>query len=336
MAALSRREFIQLGGKAVAFSLLPYSPSPILKYNSMTDNKYFDVIIIGGSYAGLAAAMSLGRALIKTLIIDNGNPCNRQTPHSHNFLTNDGKTPAEIATLAKRQVSNYDSVSFLNDTAINAERTSNGFKIHVAGGENFETKKLIFATGIKDTLPPIKGFSECWGISVLHCPYCHGYEIRNKRTGIFGNGVTGFEFAKLISNWTNDLTIFTNGDSSFSTDQKNKLHTHQIKIIENKIERLDHSNGYVNRILFKDGSVLPIDAIYAPSPFEQHCKIPETLGCELTDEGYIKTDQFHETTIKDVFAIGDNATKTRTVANAVAMGNHAGMTLSKKMIIEEF
>ena len=140
MASLSRREFIQLGGKAVAFSLLPYSPSPILKYKSMTDNKYFDVIIIGGSYAGLAAAMSLGRALIKTLIIDNGSPSNRQTPHSHNFLTNDGKTPAEIATLAKRQVSNYDSVSFLNDTAINAERTLNGFKIHVAGGENFETK----------------------------------------------------------------------------------------------------------------------------------------------------------------------------------------------------
>ena len=91
MASLSRREFIQLGGKAVAFSLLPYSPSPNLKYNSMTNNKYFDVIIIGGSYAGLAAAMSLGRALIKTLIIDNGSPSNRHTPHSHNFLTNDGK-----------------------------------------------------------------------------------------------------------------------------------------------------------------------------------------------------------------------------------------------------
>jgi len=208
----------------------------------MKVNNSFDVIIIGGSYAGLAAAMSLGRALKKTLIIDNGNPCNRQTPESHNFLTNDGKSPSEISALANRQVSNYDTVHFLNETAIDVVKSMNGFNVRVTDGESFETTNLIFATGIKDMLPPIKGISECWGISVLHCPYCHGYEIRNAKTGILGNGNTGFEFVKLISNWTNDLTVFTNGDSSFTFDQKEKLQKHQIKILENKIDRLEHDD----------------------------------------------------------------------------------------------
>ena len=336
MTLLSRREFVRFSGKAFAFCLLPYSPIHILKNNSMIDNKTFDVIIIGGSYAGLAAGMALGRASKKTLIIDNGNPCNKQTPYSHNFLTNDGKSPSEITSIANHQVSNYDTVHFLNETAIDVVKSMNGFNVRVGNGESFETTNLIFATGIKDLLPPIKGVSECWGISVLHCPYCHGYEIRNVKTGILGNGDTGFEFVKLISNWTKDLTVFTNGDSSFTFDQKEKLHKHHIQVVENKIEQLEQYNGHVKNILFEDGTTFRIEAIYAPSPFEQHCKIPEIMGCEITDDGYIKIDHSFETTIKGVFAIGDNATKIRTVANAVAMGTQAGMTISKRMILDEF
>ena len=162
----------------------------------MSDKKHFDVIIIGGSYSGLAAAMALGRALRKVLIIDSGKPCNRQTPYSHNFLTQDGKTPKEIATLAKQQVTMYDSVEFFNSLATKVSKTENGFEVQTSSGDIFKSKKLIFATGIKDEMPSIKGFSECWGISVLHCPYCHGYEVRNETTGIFGNGEYGFELDK--------------------------------------------------------------------------------------------------------------------------------------------
>lgn len=302
----------------------------------MTGNNIFDIIIIGGSYSGLAAAMALGRALKTVLIIDDNKPCNRQTPHSHNFLTNDGKTPAAIAALAKQQVSNYDTVTFFSGTAVNGYKTTNGFQIETATGERFSARKIIFATGIKDLLPAIDGLAECWGISVIHCPYCHGYEVRNEKTGILGNGDIAFDFTRLIYNWTKDLTLFTNGVAALTAEQIEKLQQHQVSIIEKEIERLEHTNDSLQNIIFKDGSKLSIKALYAPVPFEQHCKIPESLGCELTDEGYIKVDGAMETTVKDVYAIGDNAAKMRTVANAVAMGTTAGMTISKKMILEVF
>lgn len=302
----------------------------------MTVNNTFDVIIVGGSYSGLAAGMALGRAMRKVLIIDDGKPCNKQTPYSHNFLTNDGKSPTEIAALANLQVKRYDTVMFFKGFATSGVKIDNGFKIQVGTGETFVAKKLIFATGIKDMLPDIDGISACWGISVLHCPYCHGYEVRQEKTGIVANGDIGFDFTRLISNWTKDLTLFTNGKSTLTSEQTAKLEKHRINITEKEIERFGHTNGYVKNIIFKDGSKSSIKAIYAPGPFVQHCRIPELLGCELTEEGYIKIDSFQETTIKGVFAVGDNAAKMRTVANAVAMGTAAGIAISKNMILEEF
>ena len=302
----------------------------------MTGNNIFDVIIVGGSYSGLAAGMALGRALRKVLIIDDGKPCNRQTPYSHNFITHDGDSPTEIAALANLQVRRYDTVKFFDGLATSGRKIENGFEIQVLSGETFATKKIIFATGIRDMLPDIDGFAACWGISVLHCPYCHGYEVRNEKTGILGNGEFGFDFSRLISNWTKDLIILTNGISTFTAEQIEQLENHQIKIVEKEIERLEHSNGYVQNIVFKDGTKSFVKAMYAPGPFEQHCTIPQSLGCELTDEGYIKIDPFQETTVKEVFACGDNATRTRTVANAVAMGTTTGIAVSKKIIFEEF
>ncbi|MDN3654168.1 NAD(P)/FAD-dependent oxidoreductase [Ferruginibacter paludis] len=302
----------------------------------MAPENKFDVIIIGGSYSGLAAGMALGRALRKVLIIDNGKPCNRQTPHSHNFLTNDGKTPTEIAALANRQVSRYETVEFFNGLAVAAKQIEKGFQIQVATGETFIAKKLIFATGIRDILPAIDGFAACWGISVLHCPYCHGYEVRNEKTGIFLNGDAAFDFARLIANWTTDLTLFTNGPSSLSAEQSAKLESHHIKIIEKQIEKLAHVKGHLESIVFSDGTTTPLNFLYAPAPFEQHGTIPQSLGCELSEDGYIKVDHLQETTIKGIYAAGDNVSRMRTVANAVSMGTTAGIAISKKMILEEF
>jgi thioredoxin reductase len=302
----------------------------------MSENDTFDVIIVGGSYSGLAAGMALGRAMKKVLIIDAGKPCNRQTPYSHNFITHDGDIPTEIAALANLQVKSYDTVKFFDGFAISGIKIENGFEIEVTSGESFTAKKLIFATGIRDILPDIEGLAACWGISVLHCPYCHGYEVRQEKTGILSNGAFAFDFARLISNWANDLTLFTNGASTFTTEQKEQLEKHGIEIVETAVERLEHINGCVQNIIFGDGSKFSIKTLYAPVPFEQHSTIPALLGCQLTEEGYFKIDAFQETTIPGVFACGDNATAKRTVANAVAMGTTAGMIVSKKMILEEF
>lgn len=302
----------------------------------MTANKQFDVIIIGGSYSGLAAGMALGRALKEVLIIDSGKPCNAQTPRSNNFLTQDGNTPQEIAIIGKQQLEKYDTITFFKGLATDVRKTENSFEIRVASDETFSAKKLIFATGIKDLLPDIDGLAACWGISVLHCPYCHGYEVRNEKTGILGNGVQGYELAKLIFNWTNDLTLFTNGSSTLTGEQAQILKNKGIKIIEKETERLEHFNGYVHNVIFKDGTKSSLKAIYTRSLFEQHCQLLELLGCELTEEGYVKVDTLQETTINGVFASGDNVSRMRTIANAVAMGTAAGMTVSKKMIFEGF
>ena len=302
----------------------------------MKADKQFDVLLIGGSYSGLAAGMALGRALKNVLIIDSQKPCNRQTPYSHNFITHDGDSPTEISVLAKQQVERYETVMFFDGLATSGIRTENGFIIQVASGENFLAKQLIFATGIRDIMPALPGFDACWGMSVLHCPYCHGYEIKNEKTGIWGNGDFGFDLARLISNWTEALTLFTNGPATFSAEQREKLEKHRIRIVEKEVERLEHSDGYINQIVFRDGSASTIKWLYAPVPFEQHCMIPESLGCELTDEGYIKIDSFQETTVKGVFACGDNVTRMRTVANAIGMGTTTGMTVSKRLIIDNF
>jgi thioredoxin reductase len=261
-----------------------------------------DVIIVGGSYSGLTAGMALGRALKKVLIIDEGKPCNRQTPYSHNFITHDGKTPLEIATLAKKQVQLYNTIEFFIGLATNGRAIKNGFEIQVSSGEIFEAKKIIFATGIRDILPDIDGMAACWRISVLHCPYCHGYEVRYEKTGVLANGVIGFDFTRLISNWTNDLTLFTNVTSKLTVEQREQLEKYHISIVEKEIENLEQVNGHLQNIIFRDGSKFSIKALYAPVPFEQHCTISASLGCQLTEEGYIKVDAFLETIISGVFA----------------------------------
>ncbi|MFT3948171.1 MAG: NAD(P)/FAD-dependent oxidoreductase [Agriterribacter sp.] len=302
----------------------------------MVESKKFDVIIIGGSYAGLSAALALGRASRNVLIIDSGSPCNRQTPHSHNFITQDGEKPAVIAEKAKTQVLKYSTVKFMNGLAVSGTNTGKGFAIATQTGEIFDAKNLILATGIKDIMPDIKGFSECWGISFIHCPYCHGYEIRNKTTGILANGDFAFHYARLILNWTTDLTIFTNGKPTLTPEQIAKINKHNIHIVEKEIAYLEQKNGKVERIVFRDSSTFELKAIYSRPDFEQHCKIPEMLGCEFTEQGLVKTDMFQKTTVMNVFACGDNASPMRSVANAVATGNMAGAMVNNTMTEEDF
>lgn len=302
----------------------------------MQQQPQYDVIIIGGSYAGLAAAMALGRALRQVLIIDGEQPCNRQTPHSHNFLTNDGKAPAEIARLARAQVAVYPSVSFKSGLVLTAATTETGFNVRLQTGEEFTSVKLVLASGIKDLMPDISGFAESWGISVLHCPYCHGYEVRYQKTGILANGDAAYELGMLISNWTSSLTIFTDGPVTLTPAQIEKLQAHQISIEAQKILRLEHEQGKISHLVLHDGSREPLAALYARLPFMQSSVLPEQLGCALTPEGYIQVDAAQRTSIPGVYACGDNTTRVRTVANAVAMGTTTGLMLNREWIEERF
>ncbi|UXX80365.1 NAD(P)/FAD-dependent oxidoreductase [Reichenbachiella carrageenanivorans] len=295
----------------------------------------YEVIIIGGSYAGLSAALTLGRSLRKTLVIDAKKPCNEPTPHSHNFLTQDGVTPSEIAATAKAQVEKYDTVHFLDGVAIQGIQTAGGFKVTTQAGEHFSAKKLIFATGLKDLMPDIDGFAECWGKSVLHCPYCHGYEVHHQPTGIIANGEKANHYAILISNWTKNLTLFTNGPSTLTDEQAKKIVAHGIAIVETPIEKLVHKKGQIKELKLIGGTGHKLSAIYSSAPTVQHSAIPETLGCGLSDEGLITVDEFQCTTVPGVYACGDNS-NFRSVALAVSSGLIAGVVTNKVLIEEEF
>ena len=302
----------------------------------MKDDNTYDVIIIGGSYAGLSAAMALGRSLRKVLIIDSGLPCNRQTPHSHNFITLDGEKPASITKKAKEQVLHYNTVSFYDGIAVKGEKKENYFSVLTDKSDVFDAKKLIFATGIKDVFPAIKGFSDCWGISVVHCPYCHGYEIRDKKTAILAQGEKAFHLASLVTNLTQDITLITSESQLFTNEQLQKLESHTIRIIDKKIIEIIHEDGYVSQLVFNDGSREDFEAVYAAIPFQQHCTIPVELGCDITETGHLKVDAFQKTTVSGIYACGDNSSLMRSVANAVATGNICGAMVNMELINEEF
>ena len=333
---MTRREYIKTQSLAITgLTLAPFS-IPILKNNYMPHHKEFEVIIIGGSYAGLSAAMALGRALRDVLIIDSGLPCNRYTPYAHNLLTHDGTPPAIIAEESKNQVLNYETIKFVNDLAISGKKSDKGYIISTKSGNEFSARKLIFATGIKDIMPKIDGFEECWGKTILHCPYCHGYEVRNEKTGIFANGDMAFQFARLINNWTKELTIFTNGPSTLSEEQTRQIGKNNITIVQHEISHLEHQDGKMQQVVFKDQSTLPIKASYARPEFEQHSKIPQELGCELTEQGLIQVSTFQQTNLKGIFACGDNSSPLRAISCAIAAGNIAGAMANHEMVEEEF
>lgn len=297
---------------------------------------HYDVIIIGGSYAGLSAGMSLGRSLRNVVIIDSGHPCNEQTPHSHNFITHDGSSPAAISQAAKEQVVAYPTVEFIKGRVIAVVQQEKGFDVHTAAGDVFQSKKILFATGVKDIMPPLEGFKECWGISIFHCPYCHGYEVNGKLIGILANGDMAFEMTRLISNWSGKLILFTDGTSTLTEEQTKKIQSYNIRIIEQKIKRIQHTSGTIDKIELENGEFVKLDAIFGRPVFEQHCSIPNELGCEIAEAGFIKTDGFQRTTIPGIYAAGDNANFFRAVSAAVAAGNKAGAVINKDLIEESF
>lgn len=301
----------------------------------MNETEY-EVIIIGGSYSGLSAAMALGRSLRKTLVIDNGKPCNEQTPHSHNFLTQDGKSPKEIAENARKQVSEYETVHFHQGKAVDAKKSETGFEVTTEKGEKFYSKKLIIATGITDKIPNIKGFKESWGISLIHCPYCYGYEYKGKKTAIIANGDKAVHISSLVKNLTEDVTLITREKANFTDEQREKLKRNNIQVIENEIAELKNNNGIAESIIFSDGTEIKFEAVYGAFPFHQHSEIPKNLGCEFTEFGHIKTEQFQKTNVLGLFVCGDNSSMMRSVSNAVMTGNVAGAMVNMELVTDCF
>ena len=300
----------------------------------MRSKNTYDVIIVGGSVAGLSAALILGRSLRDVLVIDSGEPCNRQTPHSHSFMTRDGVPPAQLAALAREQALAYPTVGLLSDKVVAISRESDGFSLTTEQTQQFTTRKILLATGVYDIMPDIEGFAECWGRSVLHCPYCHGYEVKNEPLGVLINGDHTAEYAGLIQHWSGNLTLFTNGLATFDETQRTALQNLGVPFIETPLVSIDHQNGMMTAIQLQDGSQVPLSALFGPVPTRQHADLAQQLGCEFTPAGLIAVSAFGETNVPGVFAAGDNSSPMRQLVAASAAGSTAGTFLNRELVNE--
>lgn len=298
----------------------------------MTVKQPYDVIIVGGSYAGLSAALVLGRSLRRVLVIDAGQPANRQTPHAHNFLTRDGETPAQLSAIARQQVSQYPTVQFWGDKVIAAGRSDTGFSVTTQDGIGFQARKLLLATGIADIMPDLPGFADCWGRSVLHCPYCHGYEVHGQPLGVLANGEVGYEMATLIQHWASHLTLFTNGPSTLTATQQDILSQLNIPIVQTPITAIEHQAGMLTGLRFNDGSQMHPKAVFSRVPFRPHTDLATQLGCTVAENGLVDVSEFGETTVPGVFAAGDATTLLRQVALAVSNGSKAGAWINRELL----
>ncbi|MBO0952548.1 NAD(P)/FAD-dependent oxidoreductase [Fibrella forsythiae] len=301
----------------------------------MNVNQPYDVIIVGGSNAGLSAAMLLGRSLRRVLVIDAGKPCNRQTLHSHGFLTRNAETPTQLLAVARKQVSYYPSIQFWSDTVVSATQTPNGFTVTTADGVVFSSRKLLLATGVADIMPNLPGFAECWGRSVLHCHYCHGYEVHSQPLGVLANGEMGYEMATLIQHWTNQLTLYTNGPSTLTDAQRQTLVQLQIPLIETPLKAIEHDAGQLTALLFTDQTRAYPIAIFSRVLFGHHTNIAAQLGCVLTETNFVQATEFGETNVPGLVAAGDITTPFRQVAVAVANGSKAAAWINRELLTED-
>ena len=282
----------------------------------------------------LAQSASLGRARRPVLVIDGGLPRNRFTPHAHNLLLHDGAAPADLAARARQQVAHYSTVQLLADQAMSAERLPDGtFRLETAQHGAFAARYLLLATGLRDELHAVPGFAECWGKSVIHCPYCHGYEVADQPTGAWVNGDDAQHLATLLPNWTRDLTIFTNGPATFGDELRQQLTDQNIALDETPIVALEHEHGQLQALLLADGRRHALPVLYARLPLHQASELPAQLGCALAQQApLLQVDAMYRTSVPGVYAAGDNCVPVSQLAQAIAAGNMAGAAISRELI----
>ncbi|ULU23646.1 NAD(P)/FAD-dependent oxidoreductase [Dyella terrae] len=292
-----------------------------------------DVIVVGGSYAGMAAALQLVRARKTVLVIDAGQRRNRFASHSHGFLGQDGASPADIATEARRQLQAYPSLRWIDGVVTSASGSKDDFSVMLDDGEAHFGRRLLFATGVSDELPAIDGLAERWGKAVFHCPYCHGYELDQGRIGVIATGPMSVHQAQLLPEW-GQVTFLTNDCVSLDADARRDLIQRGVVIEEALIDRLDGDAD----VLLADGRRLPFAGLFTASRCTPSSPVASNLGCELMDTPMGKqlwTAETKETSILGAFACGDVARAPHSVSLAVGDGAWAGAQIHRSLVWPE-
>ncbi|CAN7676528.1 NAD(P)/FAD-dependent oxidoreductase [Paenibacillus sp. LjRoot56] len=296
----------------------------------------YDCLIIGGGPAGLHAALVLGRARKKVLLIDEEQPRNRVTRESHGFLTRDGIKPSEFRRIAMEQISVYPTVDHVSDRAVSITGNDGNFQITTAQGERYEGKKVLFAIGKKDLPLDINGLTEVYGKSAFVCPYCDGWELRDQPLVLIVNGAKALHLAKMISGWTSRFTICTNGPDELSDAEKEELKQHNVPIYDSPIRSIVSNEGYVQHVELEDGTRLLCTGIFFGPKLAIGSDLPQTIGCEMTETGTVVVDQFGKTNVPGIYSAGDAASEMYQVIMAASLGAIASMSINSELLMENW
>ncbi|MGO1070362.1 NAD(P)/FAD-dependent oxidoreductase [Lysobacter sp. CA199] len=293
-----------------------------------------DVIVVGGSFAGLSAALQLGRARRRVLVIDSGLPRNRYAAHAHGILGHDGKPPARILDESRAQLLAYPQARFVRGTATAAQRLDGGFSVTMDDDGEHRASRLILATGIRDELPAIAGMAERWGVSVLHCPYCHGYEVADRPLGVLANHALSAHQAALIPDW-GPTTYFTQAEFEPDPAQAEHLAQRGVSIERVPVVALLGTAPQLDGVRLADGRTIAVSALFTAPASAMASPLADQLGCEF-EQGplgrHIRVDEWKATSVAGVYAAGDAATAMQNATLASAAGVLAGVGAHQSLI----
>jgi thioredoxin reductase len=295
----------------------------------------YDCIIIGGGPAGLNAAVVLGRCRRNVLLFDTRQYRNRYSHGMHNYLTRDDILPQDFISICHGELEKY-SVQKVHKKIMRAQKNEKGiFEVKDEEGSLYYAKKLLVATGLSDTLPPIEGFDEFYGRSVFHCPYCDGWEVRDLKIGVYARNKEGWELALSLKGWTDQVTLYTDGKNKVKPYQLEQLQANDIPVVRAKIARLSGKNGQIEKIVFEDGSAAECQALFFVNGYTQQCNVAEAFGCTMSKKGVIVTNARQQTNIDGLYVAGDASRDMHFVVVAAAEGAKAGVTINKELLKEQ-
>ena len=295
---------------------------------------HYDAIVIGGSFAGLSGAMMLARARRSVLVIDAGAPRNRFAAHAHGVLALDGRPGSEILADARAQLAAYSTVRMLRGEVASASGHDGTFLVRAKDGNELAGGKLLLATGVTDVLPDVPGLAERWGKTVLHCPYCHGYEIGGGPIGLLSNTPMSVQHAGLIADW-GEVTLFTNGPREFTEAERATLGRRHVRVEPGRVARLEGEGSDLEGLRLEDGPLVPVRALFVSPHVEVAGPIARELGCALDDTPVgrlLRTDAEKMTTVAGVYAAGDATLARTNITLAAADGVRAGLGLHHALI----
>lgn len=305
-----------------------------------TDVANYDVVIVGGGAAGLSAALVLGRARRRVVVVDAGQPRNAPAAHMQGFLGSDGLPPADLLAAGRAEVTGYGvdlisgSVSTLTPDACTPTYGRRGFDVHLADGQVLRARRVLVTTGLTDEVPDIPGLEERWGRDVLHCPYCHGYEVRDQPLGILGGTPEALVHAHVVRQWSSDVVYFTNG-ATLTASEREQLVARAIGIVDEPVARLVVQEDRLTGVELTSGAVVPRAAVFVRPTFVANDQLLTDLGCATATNGWVSVDATGATSVPGVWAAG-NATNPRAqVITAAGEGSAAAIAINNDLVTED-